>query len=402
VKFTGERYLPEVGGAIHAEHLHRYLLALELAKGRDVLDVACGEGYGSHLLATTARTVVGVDIDAEVIRHAAEKYRLPNLRFAQGDCAALPLESGSMDMVVSFETIEHHDQHEAMLREIRRVLRPGGLLVISSPNRPVYDETLAEPNPFHVKELDETEFLGLLRAHFPQVALYGQRVAQGSVVTPWRFAAPGLRSVSPQGAQEGLIRPVYFIALASDGALPALGASLYEAPVALPSAPSPTLEIRLYISELADGTARPYGEARGAATLYEADGRRQNLELVLPEDLAPLLRLRLDIANAPVAVRLHALALAQADGSTLWRWAGDCESLVQPWGVICLPAGGGVWLLSLHNDPQFELAIPEPVLAQVGPRARLLVEMTPQPLAEALPEVIGALQKQAKQIAAPQ
>jgi ubiquinone/menaquinone biosynthesis C-methylase UbiE len=139
-----------------------------------------------------------MDIDAEVIRHAAEKYRQPNLRFVQADCASLPLESGSVDVVVCFETIEHHDQHEAMLREIRRVLRPGGLLVISSPNRPVYDETLAEPNPFHVKELDEAEFLELLHAHFSQVALYGQRVVQGSVVTPWRFAAPGLRSVSPR------------------------------------------------------------------------------------------------------------------------------------------------------------------------------------------------------------
>jgi len=136
--------------------------------------------------------------------------------------------------------------------------------------------------------------------------------------------------------------------------------------------------------------------------LFLQNGRRQNLELVLPKDLAPLLRMRLDIANAPVAVRLHGLALVQADGSTLWRWAGDCESLVQPWGVICLPAGGGVWLLSLNNDPQFELAIPDSVLAQVGPRARLLVEMTPQPLEEALPEVIGALQKRAEQIAAPQ
>jgi hypothetical protein len=154
------------------------------------------------------------------------------------------------------------------------------------------------------------------------------------------------------------------------------------------------IEISLYISELADGTARPYGEARSATTLYEVNGRRQNLELVLPEDLAPLLRLRLDIATAPVAVRLHGLELVQADGSTLWRWAGDCESLLQQSGVICLPAGGGVWLLSLNNDPQFELAIPDSVLAQVGPRARLLVEMTPQRLEEALPEFIGALQKQ--------
>ena len=365
--------------------------------GRDVLDVACGEGYGSRLLADVARSVVGVDINAAVVQHAAEKYVLPNLRFVQGNCVALPLESASFDVVVSFETIEHHDQHEAMMREIRRVLRPGGLVIMSSPNRPVYDQTLVEPNPYHVKELDEGEFVELLRTHFAHVALYGQRVAQGSFVSPHGQSEPGFVTLTERGAEERLARPVYFIALASDGVVPSLGSSLYEAPVAVPAAAQQPLEIRLYISERVDGVATPFGESRGAFRLYEADGRRQGLELVLPEDLAPLLRLRLDIASAPVAVRLFALSLVQPDGSLLWQWAGDCGAFAHPGGVLCLPAEVGVWLLCLNNDPQFELAIPEPVLAQVRAGARLQVEMAPKPLPEALPEVIDALQARAAQ-----
>lgn len=138
---TGERFLPGMEGAIEVEHLHRYILACELARGRDVLDVACGEGYGSNLLAGVARSVVGVDIADSAVAHARAQYTRQNLRFVQGDCALLPLEDASVDLVVSFETIEHHDQHEAMLAEIDRVLRPGGSLIISSPNKKTYSDT---------------------------------------------------------------------------------------------------------------------------------------------------------------------------------------------------------------------------------------------------------------------
>jgi 2-polyprenyl-3-methyl-5-hydroxy-6-metoxy-1,4-benzoquinol methylase len=92
-----------------------------------------------------------VDISSKTIESAQQTYSRVNLRFIQGNCAELPCESASFDVVVSFETIEHHDQHDDMMREIRRVLRPDGVLIISSPNRPVYDLTSSEPNPFHVK-----------------------------------------------------------------------------------------------------------------------------------------------------------------------------------------------------------------------------------------------------------
>ena len=84
LKWTGERYVPEVEGNIRLEHVHRYLIARELSPGKDVLDIACGEGYGSAILADAAAHVVGVDIAGDVITHASARYERPNLEFKQG------------------------------------------------------------------------------------------------------------------------------------------------------------------------------------------------------------------------------------------------------------------------------------------------------------------------------
>ena len=171
-------------GNIRLEHLHRYLLARELSHGRRVLDIACGEGYGSDLLAEVASSVVGVDIVAEVVQHARIRYQRPNLAFAAGSCAAIPLADGSIDVVVCFETLEHHDQHDQMMREVTRVLRPDGLLIISSPDRHEYSEVPGYRNPFHAQELDRSEFARLLESHFSHVRLIGQRIRAGSIVGP--------------------------------------------------------------------------------------------------------------------------------------------------------------------------------------------------------------------------
>src|SRR5436190_4788638 len=106
LEWTGERYVPEVSGNIRLEHLHRYLIARELSRDKCVLDIACGEGYGSNLLASVAANVVGVDIAQNAIDHAAVRYSRQNLQFKQGSCEAIPLPDGAVDVVVSFETIE--------------------------------------------------------------------------------------------------------------------------------------------------------------------------------------------------------------------------------------------------------------------------------------------------------
>src|ERR1051326_4869403 len=225
MEFTGERFVPSENGQIKYEHLHRYALSLELAAGKSVLDVASGEGYGAALLAQVAQLVTGVDIDPETVSYSKNKYGLPNLNFLVGSCDAIPLSNASVDVITSFETIEHHDRHEELMLEIKRVLSPNGTLIISSPNRVVYSDDSNQPNPFHVKELYYEEFNQLLKKHFKNVQFYGQRLATGSFITPLQKpSGEGLRAFSGDVERlkqhmEPLPLPVYFLAVCSDGAL---------------------------------------------------------------------------------------------------------------------------------------------------------------------------------------
>lgn len=229
--FTGERYVPEVNGNIELEHIHRYIQASTLAQGKIILDIASGEGYGSALLADYAQQVYGVDISSEAVQHASARYRKANLEYRVGSCAAIPLADASVDLVVSFETIEHHDQHEEMMLEIRRVLRPGGLLLISSPDKHFYTDLTGIKNEYHVKELYEREFKALLAKHFTHSRFFGQKLIYGSGI----FAESdntGLMSHRRQDgalqAQSGMQCPLYWIALVSDAALPDFAASFLE------------------------------------------------------------------------------------------------------------------------------------------------------------------------------
>ncbi|MEP6942907.1 MAG: class I SAM-dependent methyltransferase [Betaproteobacteria bacterium] len=181
--FTGERFTPEVGGAIWYEHWHRYAAMLPLVRGLRALDAACGEGYGSWLLAGSAREVIGVDIDATAIGHAAQRYAgKANLRYVRASCTDLPIADACIDLIVSFETIEHLDGQDAMLAEFRRVLAPSGVLIISSPNKAIYSDETGYANEFHVRELTREELSAALDAKFPQQAWYGQRVMSHSVL----------------------------------------------------------------------------------------------------------------------------------------------------------------------------------------------------------------------------
>lgn len=389
--FDGERYVPEIGGVIHAEHVHRYRLARILATGKDVLDVACGEGYGSDLLAEVALSVAGVDISAVAVNNARQTYSRPNLSFIQGPCTELPCNDASFDLVVSFETIEHHDQHELMVGELRRVLRPGGVVLISTPNRPEYNRTLNEPNPFHVKELDFDEFDTLLRANFQNVSYYAQRVLHASYIMPIDNNAVTFHHFDTSGGTTaGIQHPVYYLAVASDGHLPNLEASVYEVPpICMQSQENMVAEARLYVSEIVDGTAQPYTESRRTAANYPVSGRRQTLRLNMPMDLKPISRIRIDPANCPIAIWIHSLSFEREDGSTFWHWDGDANTFVNVSGLSIRHEPDGLLLLNLNDDPQFDLAVSNEILASLTASVCIVIELTPRQLTEVVTEVLN-------------
>jgi ubiquinone/menaquinone biosynthesis C-methylase UbiE len=181
--FTGERFTPECLREMWYEHYHRYAFARALAKGRRVADIACGEGYGAMLLAQTAGSVHGVDISAEAIAHARSRYAAQsNLSFEQGDACQLSLADASLDVITSFETIEHLEAQEQLLAGFARVLKDDGVLVISSPDKRTYSDERGYQNEFHVRELYRDEFLALLQRHFGHVRLYAQKLLFQSAI----------------------------------------------------------------------------------------------------------------------------------------------------------------------------------------------------------------------------
>jgi GT2 family glycosyltransferase/SAM-dependent methyltransferase len=186
--FTGERYVPELDWPdISYEHWHRYLYAAEFAAGKQVLDIACGEGYGSSVLAEVADRVVGVDIDPEIVGFAARKYQRANLEFRAGPAHAIPVDQpGVFDLLVTFETLEHmSEEHQLQfLKEAKRLLKPEGVLLLSTPNKLLYTDEPNYSNPFHVKELYRGEFHDLLLRYFHIVKIFGQTVYPVSYIWP--------------------------------------------------------------------------------------------------------------------------------------------------------------------------------------------------------------------------
>ena len=186
IEWTGERCVPWADAVQTVyEHLHRYRFAASFAHGKRVLELASGEGYGAALLAAAATSVVAVELDRDAVAHSRATYPLRNLEFVEG--SMLDLESypsGSFDLVVCFEAIEHVREHEELIEGIARVTGADGLVVLSTPDRDAYNAMLYEPNPFHVRELNRPELTALLLPHFPHVALWGQSEVGGSRLAP--------------------------------------------------------------------------------------------------------------------------------------------------------------------------------------------------------------------------
>jgi len=224
MEFTGERYIPQarLDSEIDIEHHQRYLSIRELVQGRVVVDAASGAGYGAAILAESAASVLGIDISPGTVRFAAETYRRDNLRYVAGSVTALPLADRSVDVLVSFETVEHvaePDQH-AFLRECRRVLKPDGLLVISTPDKAVYSDRPRYQNEYHLKEFYLDEFTAFLSSSFRNVVLSRQFAALGYFLSGDVDGAGHAFQVINQEALGNAGK--YLVAFCSETPLPAL------------------------------------------------------------------------------------------------------------------------------------------------------------------------------------
>jgi len=187
-EFTGERLIPgQVDVDLLNEHMARYTFAVRLARGKRVLDLGCGAGYGAAELARVADRVTGVDVAPDAVEYARAQYTAENLAFEEGSATHLTYADGSFDLVVAFEMIEHLEDWRGFLTEARRVLAASGQLIVSTPNRLYYTESrgVHGANPFHVHEFDFAEFNSELRAVFPYVSMFLENHVEGVAFTPF-------------------------------------------------------------------------------------------------------------------------------------------------------------------------------------------------------------------------
>lgn len=181
MKFTGERLIPDENreDVMYIEHLNRYVVASSMVKDKVVLDIASGSGYGSDILQKAgARKVFGVDISKEAVKYSKERYA--GVDFTVGSVEKIPLEDDSVDVVVSFETIEHVDgkAQEKFIKEVKRVLRGDGVFMVSTPNSSVYPKG----NPYHIKEFTLDEFKSFLKKDFSNVTMLFQENAESNYI----------------------------------------------------------------------------------------------------------------------------------------------------------------------------------------------------------------------------
>lgn len=174
---TGERILLEKETPLMiARHLSAYQFAKGYVGGKTVLDIGCGEGYGSHFLSGYSRQVIGIDYNASVIEYAREKYQGANLEFSKVDIKDLAVLNNKFEVVCCFQVIEHLIDTDSFLQNIKSTLTGDGVFICSTCNKLDSSPNSSAPlNKFHVKEYLLDEYIKLLRGYFGTVEVYGLR-----------------------------------------------------------------------------------------------------------------------------------------------------------------------------------------------------------------------------------
>ena len=183
-------------------HLDRYRFAAQRVHGRNVLDCACGTGYGVRLLREEgqAACVLGVDIEPASVKYAAQQHGVESVQFFCASAEHLPLTDGSVDVITSFETIEHVPDDRALIQEFYRLLRPDGLLMVSTPNQWPLAET-----PFHVREYNRDSFFDVLQLRFDCREMYNQNSGSDSLYNHGQLRGITVTTESNQSLAECFI-----------------------------------------------------------------------------------------------------------------------------------------------------------------------------------------------------
>ena len=167
-------------------HMNRYFFAAPYCIGRDVLDIACGAGYGSNLIARRAKKVVGADLDYDTIIYANTHFFNDNIRFIQEDCTALNIQD-RFDAIISFETLEHISPEKTndFFEGIKRILKNGGICLISTPY--VKKDGPSPFNEYHINEMTIPTFKKTVNKYFADVEYYYQEMNEKGAIIPECF-----------------------------------------------------------------------------------------------------------------------------------------------------------------------------------------------------------------------
>ena len=190
VRFDASKAAPELlrrQSPYWGVHVARYQFAKAHVSHSLVLDIACGTGYGLPILLTKARSVVGVDLDLEAIEKARSSVGKAHVQLVAADGCCLPFPDATFDAITSFETLEHLETRREFLAELRRVLKPAGLCIVSTPNAHYTRPQNGIPrNPHHVFEYTPRELTEELERHFTKVELAGQTLDSRFVMSPFQ------------------------------------------------------------------------------------------------------------------------------------------------------------------------------------------------------------------------
>jgi SAM-dependent methyltransferase len=285
-----ERFVPDqaAGTLMDSEHRGRYCWAAQILTGRSVLDAGCGSGYGFAIMREGgAGELTGVDVDPEAVAAARVQAEPHGATVVEGDLLALDLPDDSFDAAVCFETIEHLRSPEQGLAELRRVVRPGGMLLVSSPNPDVYPSG----NPHHQHELRPDDLRQMVQEHFNSVGVYVQHAWLASVIEPARNGSRsdhgfGVRHTTEPPHPDGT---TFTIVIGCDEEPPRASA--------LVSLGEP-FEVKWWQEQVAKAGRR--GEAQAQRALQEAEAREAKLEKRLQETSAALIDANQELAQAPL------------------------------------------------------------------------------------------------------